>query len=194
MIFDFEKEAPFDPGFTKYLSGIFPQIQILEQNFSVGNLNQKKFQFKMAYPKIIKTLNTHLGFYLGCLFWASYIKQFEDKPITGNKCVKEVYNEEDSLFEVNFIKNFIEKFKKDYKFYTGKDYVFDDFKLKILEKYEEFLKLNKGFSQELTTSTLEIPKLKKITKKGLKEAFEVINEVIATGDFEKFFTIYDKLI
>lgn len=193
---DFENNAPFDPGFTKYIIGFAPQIDLFYQKInSVSNINQKKFQFKAVYPKIIKLLNTQLGFYAGCLFWGSYIKQFENKPIVGNPCISDDYFEEASLFEVNYIREFLEKFKKDCKYYMNLDFVIEEFKLKILENYKEFLRLNKGFTIELTTDTIKLPvKIKKLTKKRLDEAFETIKNVVTTGAFEDFFAISKTLV
>lgn len=66
----------------------------------------------MFYPKIQSLLKNYIGFYLGCILWAIYIKSLGEKTIIGNLCYGGKYSETETLEEVRFIKNYIEKLKK----------------------------------------------------------------------------------
>ena len=114
----------------------------------------------MYYPKIQTLLKNYLGFYLGCILWAVYIKQFDNAAILNNLCYGGEYSENDTLGEVDFVKEYIEQLKKDAKYYLGQDFSIDETSLKIIDTYREFLKLNEGFVKTQTTNDLKLPNLK----------------------------------
>ena len=141
---NFDDGVQFDPGFIQHISAFMPNIDYVYETLNrYRNFAQKKQQFKMFYPKIKSLLENYLGFYLGCILWAVYIKQFENKELLNNICFGGEYSEEETLSEVDFITNYIEQLKKDVKYYTGQNFSFDTTSINILAAYREFLKENK---------------------------------------------------
>ena len=108
MTIDTKDGVQFDPGFIQHMSAFEPNIEYVYNNLnSFKNFNQKKLQFKMFYPKIQSLLKNYIGFYLGCILWAIYIKSLGEKTIIGNLCYGGKYSETETLEEVRFIKNYI---------------------------------------------------------------------------------------
>lgn len=174
-------EVNFDPGFIPHMSAFVPNIEYLYDMIGqFRNFNQKKQQFKLFYPKIQSLLKSYLGFYLGCMLWAVYIKQFDDAKIMNNLCFGGEYDDVESLGEVDFIKSYIEQLKKDAKYYAGQEFVIDEISLKILDSYREFLKLNEGFVKTQSTNDIKIPKNLK-TPKNLEEINKEIEQVCKNG-------------
>jgi hypothetical protein len=99
------QEVLFDPGFVQHISAFVPNIEYVYNSLAqFKNFNQKKQQFKMYYPKIQSLLKNYVGFYLGCILWAIYIKQFKGANILNNLCFGAEYDENETLCEVEFIK------------------------------------------------------------------------------------------
>lgn len=180
MVMNFDNGVPFDPGFVQHISAIIPNIQYVYTKLGkYKNFGQKKNQFKMILPKLDELINNYIGFYAGCILWAQIIKDM-DKPVTNNFCVGGEYNENETLQEVRFLKEFLVMFPKDVKYYAGKDYVLYQDTFKILDLYEEFLKDNEGFIKVEKTSDLKIPAdCKPLGDK--QKVLEKIEEVVATG-------------
>ena len=155
---DFEKGALFDPGFMQH-------IQVFSQNVDYAyytidrykNFNQKKNCYKMFFPKINALLKDTIGFYLGCLLWAVYIKNKGSMPILNNFCYGGDYSHDVTMEEIVYIENYFEKMKKDSKYYTGKELEADPELYKILEQYKEFLAENEGFTKAQNTDDIKIP-------------------------------------
>ena len=136
---DIKDGVQFDPGFIQHISAFEPNIEYVYNTLSTcRNFNQKKMQFKMFYPKIQSLLKNYLGFYLGCILWAVYIKNLDEKPILNNLCFGGEYSENDTLEEIDFIKKYIEQLKKDVKYYTGQNFSIDSQSLNILDAYRNF--------------------------------------------------------
>lgn len=193
---ELEDGVQFDPGFIKHMSAIVPNIEYVYGTLNkFKNFNQKKHQFKMFYPKIVSLLDTYLSFYAGCILWAVYIKTLGNKPLLNNICYGGEYSEEETLSEVNFIRNYIEQLKKDVKYYTGQDFTFDFQSLNILDAYSEFLKENKGFVNAKTTDDIVIPKSFKIPEgKDLEQIFEKVQEVSDNGKLKDLYPLVLKVI
>ena len=152
------QEVQFDPGFVRHMSAFVPNIEYVYGSLAqFRNFSQKKQQFKMYYPKIQSLLKSYMGFYLGCMLWALYIKQFDGAKIFNNLCFGVEYNEVETLNEVDFIKKYIEQLKKDAKYYANQEFIPDESFEKILDTYREFLKLNEGFVKTQTTTDIKIP-------------------------------------
>ena len=82
---NFDNGAQFDPGFVQHISAFVPNIEYVYAGLNrLKNFTLKKNQFKMYYPKIQSLLKNYLGFYLGCILWAAYISQLDEKPILNN--------------------------------------------------------------------------------------------------------------
>ncbi len=190
---DFKDGAQFDPGFVQHISAFVPNIE-----YAYGSLNRfknfgmKKQQFKMLLPKIEHLLENYLGFYTGCILWASYIKNLDDTPLLNNFGFGCEYNEEETLSEVDFILNYIEQLKKDVKYYTGKDFSIDSTSLNILNAYRSFLKANEGFTKTEKTSDIVLPEGFKNTGKD-EEVLSKIEEVIETGNLKDLISLSGKL-
>ncbi len=186
----------FDPGFIKHISAFVPNIEYVYNTLnSCGNFNRKKQQFKMFYPKIQSLLKNYLGFYLGCILWAVYIKSLDNKKILNNLCFGGEYSENDTLNEVNFIEKYIEQLKKDAKYYTGQNFSIDAESLNILSAYREFLKANKGFVKSETTNDIKLPQdLKPPSKKDLEEIIAGIEKVTDNGKLYELFPLAQKVL
>lgn len=186
----------FDPGFIQHISAFEPNIEYVYNTLnSCRNFNQKKMQFKMFYPKIQSLLKNYLGFYLGCILWAVYISNLDEKPILNNLCFGGDYSENDTLEEVDFIEKYIEQLKKDVKYYTGQNFSFDEKNLEILKVYREFLKANKGFVEAKTTKDIKLPaNLKKPSEKDLEEILSGIEKVIDDGKLYELFPLAEKVL
>ena len=155
-------EALFDPGFAPLVYSFTDNITAINQVMrSVKNPNQRKFKFQMIQPQILTILENNIAFYLGCLMWARYVKdELPNQKIVGNSFLgidAESINLTEEIFcsEVNLIIEYFEKYKKDCKFYLGKEFSLNAKWLKIAKIYKEFLLLNKSFvNTELTTDLL----------------------------------------
>ena len=159
--------------------------------FSMKALHQRKFKFQMVYPQLLKLLEHTVSFYLGCLLWAAYIKQsFENEPkeILDNDYLGKTVNEEQLLFEVNYAISYIEKLKKDCKYYLGKTCNIPEDWTYVLNVYKEFLTANNYLTQAKMTSDILLPKqIKKIESPDLEKVLSIIEEVTKTGELKDLF-------
>lgn len=193
---NFDNGAQFDPGFVQHMSAFVPNIEYVYAGLNrLKNFTLKKNQFKMYYPKIQSLLKNYLGFYLGCILWATYISQLDEKPILNNLCFGGEYSEKETLSEVDFIKDYIEQLKKDVKYYTGQDFTIDENSINILNAYREFLIANKGFVETKTTKDIKLPaNLKTPSEKDLEEILSGIEKVIDNGKLYELFPLAEKVL
>lgn len=193
---NFDNGAQFDPGFVQHISAFVPNIEYIYAGLNrLKNFTLKKNQFKMYYPKIQSLLKNYLGFYLGCILWATYISQLDEKPILNNLCFGGEYSEKETLSEVDFIKDYIEQLKKDVKYYTGQDFTIDENSINILKAYREFLIANKGFVETKTTKDIKLPaNLKTPSDKDLEEILSGIEKVIDNGKLYELFPLAQKVL
>ena len=196
MTIETKDGVQFDPGFIQHISAFEPNIEYVYNTLnSFKNFNQKKQQFKMFFPKIQSLLKNYLGFYLGCILWAVYIKSLGEKPIIGNLCFGGQYSETETLEEVDFIKKYVEQLKKDVKYYIGQNFSIDEESIKILDTYREFLKINEGFTKTQNTSDVKLPEnLKTVDELCLKEIIREIENVIENGKLYNLFTLSSKVL
>lgn len=193
---NFDNGAQFDPGFVQHMSAFVPNIEYIYAGLNrLKNFTLKKNQFKMYYPKIQSLLKNYLGFYLGCILWATYISQLDEKPILNNLCFGGEYSEKETLSEVDFIKDYIEQLKKDVKYYTGQNFTIDEISINILNAYKEFLIANKGFVETKTTKDIKLPaNLKTPSDKDLEEILSGIEKVIDNGKLYELFPLAQKVL
>ena len=193
---NFDNGAQFDPGFVQHMSAFVPNIEYVYAGLNrLKNFTLKKNQFKMYYPKIQSLLKNYLGFYLGCILWAVYISQLDEKPILNNLCFGGEYSEKETLSEVDFILDYIEQLKKDVKYYTGQDFTIDENSINILNAYREFLIANKGFVETKTTKDIKLPtNLKTPSDKDLEEILSGIEKVIDNGKLYELFPLAQKVL
>ena len=111
---------------------------------------------------------------------AKAIKTLKDKPITGNYCCGGEYNEDETLQEVRFLREYFKVLPKDVKYYMGKDYTINPVFDKILDEYEDFLRVNQGFIKVEKTDDVIIPESVKPLN-DVQKVFDKIEEVTENG-------------
>lgn len=188
----------FDPGYAQHTTILSMSIEYIYAGINqFKNLGQKKTKFKMMYPQIQKIVDNNVGFCLGSLLWAVYIKsQGDNISIEGNPCIGGTYDEAETVEEADYSIAFFTRLKKDIKYYLGKDYQINPQDIKILELYKEFLTLNEGFVNTKTTKDVKLPnKLHIPAQSDLDKIYEKIQEVIKSGNLldlsEVFNLIYE---
>lgn len=184
----------FDPGYAQHTTILSIGVEYLYAQINqFKNLGQRKMKFKMTYPQILKMANNNVGFCLGSLLWAVYIKSLGDNiAIEGNPCLGGTYEEAETVEEVDYSINFFTQIKKDAKYYLGRDYQINPQYLKILELYKEFLTLNFSFVNTKTTGDIKLPSGFKIPDEAsLEKIHAKIQEVISTGELLEMLPLLD---
>lgn len=173
----------FDPGYARHTTILSISAEYIYSSVAqFKNFGQKKMKFKMLYPQLVHMVDNNVGFCLGSLLWAVYIKSLGDVKIDGNPCLGGTYDEAETVEEVDYSITFFDRLKKDAKYYIGEDYEIDSQKLKILELYKEFLILNRGFVSTNTTQDVELPNGFVIPDKSDCEKIHAkIKEVVNSG-------------
>ena len=174
----------FDPGFAPYILAFNGTVDYLYMDMNrFKNFSQKKMKFMQYHKKIVDMLNNNLGFYVGCLLWAAYIKTQPKQEITGNHCFGKEYDEKNNISDTQQMLQFVEIFPKDMKYFLGKEFSFDSSVIELLKVYEEFLVLNKGFTESKYNTDILLPSAVKTNDaEGYKE---IIEKVLETKDLSK---------
>ena len=174
----------FDPGFAPYIMAFQGTVNYLYLDINkYKNFSQKKMKFRQYYKKIIEVFNNNLGFYVGCLMWAVYIKTQEEQEILNNHCLGGKYNEEENTIETNYMINFVNLFPKDMKYFLGDSFEFDESVSKILNAYKEFLTINNGFVYSKMNTDIILPE--NIKTEGAEGFKEIIDNAIKEKDLSK---------
>ena len=109
----------FDPGFAPFILAFRGTVEYLYMDINrFKNLSQKKMKFRQYYKKMLDMFNNNLGFYVGCLMWAAYIKTQPEQEILNNNCLGQEYNEEENISDTEFMIKFLELLPKDVKSLT----------------------------------------------------------------------------
>lgn len=175
------KGLEFDPGFGPYILAFQGSVEYLYNDINrFKNFSQKKMKFMQYHKKILEIFNNNIGFYIGCLMWASYIKNQPKQKILNNHCLGQEYNEELNTSDTQFMLQFTEHFPKDVKYFLGQNYTFDGNIIKLLKIYEEFLILNKGFVESEFNTDIKLPASLKTDK--AEEYKSKIEQVLKTED------------
>ncbi|MBQ4115641.1 hypothetical protein IJD34_09605 [bacterium] len=175
------KGLEFDPGFAPYILAFTGSVEYIYLDINkFKNLSQKKMKFMQYHKKILELFNNNLGFYVGCLMWAAYLKTQPEQEILSNHCFGKEYNEEENKADTQFMLEFTKLFPKDMKYYLGKNYEFESNIIKLLETYEEFLALNKGFVNTKTNSDLVLPT--SVKTENAIEYKTIIENILKTED------------
>lgn len=146
-------------------------------------------KFRQYYKKFLELFNNNLGFYVGCLMWAGYIKTQPEQDILNNNCLGGEYNEEENISDVDFMIKFLELLPKDMKYFLGMDYEINPDDIKILEMYKEFLTINKGFVNSKKNTDILLPAGMKTD--GAENFKDKIDEVLKTEDLSKLLEYKD---
>ena len=185
--------VPFDPGYSKHVSSFMyfnEQVKAALKSFKVQN--QKAFQYRKFLPQLLAVMKQEVGFYYGCLLWATYIS-YENPPkeIEGNSFwgkTKEELEKYAYLEEVNYILKFFEQYPKDLSFYKIQSEKIDDKYIKTVEIYKEFLILNESFINTKTTADLKLPdKIKDLSLQDLDKIKTLIYLSTNDGNFDRLF-------
>lgn len=180
----------FDPGFAPYILAFRGTVEYLYMDINrFKNLSQRKMKFRQYYKKFLELFNNNLGFYVGCLMWAAYIKTQSEQDILNNNCFGGEYNEEENVSDVDFMIKFLELLPKDMKYFLGMDYEINPDDVKILEMYKEFLTINKGFVNSKKNTDILLPAGMKTD--GAENFKDKIDEVLKTEDLSKLLEYKD---
>lgn len=184
------KGLEFDPGFAPYILAFRGTVEYLYMDINrFKNLSQRKMKFRQYYKKFLELFNNNLGFYVGCLMWAAYIKTQPEQDILNNNCLGGEYNEEENVSDVDFMIKFLELLPKDMKYFLGMDYEINPDDVKILEMYKEFLTINKGFVNSKKNTDILLPAGMKTD--GAENFKDKIDEVLKTEDLSKLLEYKD---
>lgn len=195
---DFSKGVLFDPGYSKYTLPFSQNIDAAyNMILSIKAPHQRKFKFQMVYPQLLKLLEHTISFYLGCLLWATFIsKNFKDNPkeILDNHYIGQKIKEDEMLFEVNYAIGYIEKLKKDCKYYLGKTCNLPDDWMQIMQLYKEFLMVNEFLVDAKSSADIKLPlAIKEPSQDDLNKILEQIELVVKSGELKELFKV-NKLI
>ncbi len=178
------KGLEFDPGFAPYILAFTGSVEYFYLDINrFKNLSQKKMKFRQYYKKMLTLFNNNLGFYVGCLMWAAYIKAQPEQEILNNGWYGLEFNEEENVADTDFMIKFLELLPKDVKYFLGEDFVIDKTNLKILEMYKEFLIINKGFTNSKNNTDILLPKDMIVSDINVYK--EKIDEAIKSEDLSK---------
>ncbi len=187
------KGLEFDPGFAPFILAFRGTVEYLYLDINkFKNLSQRKMKFRQYYKKFLELFYNNLGFYVGCLMWAAYIKTQPEQEILNNPCLGGVYSEDENTSDVDFMIRFLELFPKDMKYFLGENYEINPQDMEILEMYKEFLTINKGFVNSKTNSDILLPQgMKTDNAESFKDKIE---EIIKGEDLSKFVEIRDLIL
>ena len=191
---DFSRGVLFDPGYSKYTLAFSQNIDAAYNVlFSIKSPHQRKFKFQLVYPQLLKLLEHTVSLYLGCLLWATFITNkfsIEPKDILDNDYLDKQVDEESMLFEVNYAIKYIDKLKKDCKYYLGKNCNLPDDWSLVRDVYKEFLIINNFLVNAKTTADIKLPeRIKKVSDDDLSKILETIEIVIKNGEFKELFKV-----
>lgn len=188
-----EEGLEFDPGFAPYILAFQGTVNYLYMDINrFKNLSQKKNKFRQYYKKILEVFNNNLGFYVGCLMWAAYIRTQEEQEIINNHCYGGKYNPEENTIETDYMINFVSLFPKDMKYYMSTSFEFDEGVSKILYAYKEFLTINKGFINAVTNMDILLPEGMKT--EGAESFKEKIDDAIKEKNLSKLLEYKDLIL
>lgn len=196
----FEKNVPFDPGFSPLSFSFIENIQVATQEYSKMSANhQKKFWLAKFEPTIVDFICKTSAFYLGCILWGGFIHcRFKDSPkeITGNntdKLSEREKSELDCAVEVKAIIEYIKNFDRDCKYFLKRPAKIPPIINEILDNYIEFASLNNNFINVKNTSGIKLPEavshFNELNEKQLDELCEKINASIDSAKIETLLDI-----
>ena len=178
------KGLEFDPGFAPYILAFQGTIEYLYMDLNrFKNFSQKKLKFMQYNKKMIEIFDNNIGFYIGCLLWAAYIKTQPKQEILSNHCFGKTYNEEENTSETDFMIQFTELFPKDMKYFIGKNFSFEEEKIRLLKVYKEFLIINKGFVESKYNTDIILPE--SVKTENATEYKDIIDKALKTEDLSK---------
>jgi len=175
------KGLEFDPGFAPYILELRGTVEYLYTDINrFKNFSQRKTKFLQYHKKILEVFYNNVGFYVGCLMWAVYLKSQPKQEILSNSSYGRGYNESDDTSGTQYMLNFAELFPKDMKYFLGQNFEFEPYIVKLIQIYEEFLISNKGFTETKYNTDINIPQ--SVKTENAKQYKTLIDEAIAQKD------------
>ncbi len=186
------KSVKFDPGFAQHTTILSINLEYIYSKInSFKNFGQKKSSFKFNYNQIQRMVDNNIGFCLGSILWAVYIKSLGDLPIDGNPCFGDTFDKDETCGEIDFSIEYYEQLKKDAKYYLGQNYEINPLAITILNLYKKFLLENKNFVSTKTTNDIVLPKdIKTPSEADLSKIHEKIEEVIKSGNLLELTSVF----
>lgn len=184
----------FDPGFAPIIIDSLGVAGYTYYMFSANNNTKfKRLNFPHTLRKIEASLIDTVSFYLGCMLWASCLKNGENAIIEGNQLLGEENIEKEYTNELDFLIDLVEnQLPRDCKYYLNKEYEKNENFLTILKNYREFLVVNKGFTSCDTTDKIVIPdNFKKF--KDCKKVSANIKKAIEDKNIREILDMYGEL-
>ncbi len=187
------KGLEFDPGFGPHIMAFQGTVEYLYADINrFKNFSQRKTKFLQYHKKILEVFNNNLGFYIGCLMWAAYIKTQDEQKILHNHCFGDKYDEEKNTLETDFMIKFVELFPRDMKYFLNEAFEFPSYVMNLLILYKEFLTINKGFVETKNNTDIKLPE--KIKTKEAESFKTKIDDIIKSKDLSKFIEIKELII
>lgn len=197
-------KAVFNPGFGQCLIGFLPiYIEFQSQINATKNFSIKKAKYKLFNTKLNTALESTLGFWVGCILWGAVLKnsyknnpqKIENNPFWGLK--EEDISQYEFNLEFDFIKKYISSYTKDMKYFCGENAVFPDFYLKIVDNYQNFLKINNNFINTDTTDKINFPEelkhLNNLEVEELENLKKLINTALDKKNLSLLLSYYELL-
>ena len=174
----------FDPGFAPYIMAFQGTVEYLYTDINrFKNLSQKKIKFRQYYKKILEIFDNNLGFYIGCLMWASYIKTQPEQEILNNNAYGTSFEADRDTQEIDFMIRFAELFPRDMKYFLGQSFSFEPWIENLLKTYREFLVINDGFVNSKNNTDIKLPQ--NVNQENAESFKDKIDEVLKTGELLK---------
>ncbi|MCR5262209.1 MAG: hypothetical protein K6C94_10300 [Candidatus Gastranaerophilales bacterium] len=152
----------FDPGISELCDDFYSEVYVIEND--IANMPQyprKARYYSVTYKRILKTFLNNLAFYQGCLAWAYYIVNTHSECKLSGNPFNSYTEEQKSQYAptamVDFVTEYLEKFKSDLKYFHIKNVVFPENTNEILETYRSFLAENEGFINVHNVSEVKLP-------------------------------------
>ena len=188
-------KVPFDPGYSKHVSSfMYFNEQAKKMIFALKTPQQKSFKYRQLLPQILEVMKKEIGFYYGCLLWATYIKYYyenEPKEIEGNSFYGKTEEELQKYAyssEVNYLLEFFTQYPKDLSYYRVQGESIEQKYIKTVEIYKDFLEINKSFINTKTSADINLPKeILKPSKDDLEIIKQKIDLTVNDGNFERLF-------
>lgn len=102
------------------------------------------------------------------------------------------YDEKENISDTQFMLKFAELFAKDMKYFLGKEFAFDENITKLLKVYEEFLVINKGFTESKTNTDIKLPS--DVKTENANSYKSQIEKVLETKDLSKLLEYLPSII
>lgn len=197
---EFKNSVPFDPGYSSLSFSFMGNMIISMQEYNaLKTPHQKKFWLMKSELSLVEFIEKSTAFYLGCMLWGSYIHfRFKDEPkkITGNNTEglsEEELKDFDCSSEVKAIREYIQSFDRDCKYFLKHPAKIKPEIIEILNNYIEFAQINNNFIDVTKTSDIKIPKayshFEKLSNDKLDELCEKIYSVIDSKKIENLLDI-----